>query len=98
MLQMSVSRLNSLAARFESRDESATSQLHSLQLHLAQVAATLGTCIRVSTAAGNPAGHSRESTPIMQHYVKGEAIYCSTLPREPGTAGQDPFISGEARI
>jgi len=80
-----VSRLNSLAARFRSGDESAGSQLNSLQLQLAQVAATLGTCIRVCTGG---------STPVMQQYVRGEAVFCSTVAREPGRhfCGRHPKI------
>ena len=73
-----MSRLNSLAARIKSGDESSDGQLNQLQLQLAKVAATLGTCVRVCTVP--PGGGS----PVMQRYMTGEALHCSTLAQEPG--------------
>lgn len=88
-MQVAISRLNASAAMFGSHNSPGVSaefpqakQLEVLQIQLAQVTAAVETFARVEVEACS--GHNVAN--LMDSYIKGAARFCSTKPREPGTA------------
>ena len=88
-LQVAISRLNAFAAMFGSHNSPGVSaefpqakQLEVLQIQLAQVAAAVETFARVEVQACS--GHNVAN--LMDSYIRGAAMFCSTKAREPGIA------------